>query len=270
MYASCPGLRLRPADAVRRVTPVPPQNSSIKFSGACVRVPLTCGHDNVFLLYLNTGDTKEGAIAGVSCGQFGTVRMKLHCQLRFWETAGYRDLWVRKTVSGRQRNWTTDADSFRIMYHTEPPTDKTIREWYMNSSRVAACALRNEQAVRAFVTVNTVMNFRVPWNEGIHWLAEKIWASEGLRIMQLSATRGGALADPAFGNVVTPADPAFGNVVTTVFTLHLFCYVTLCSKCWTHSSAAVTICTTCVTIKTQNSAPTGYFVTIFVPYNRQL
>ena len=32
------------------------------------------------------------------------------------------------------------------MYHTEPPTDKTIREWYMNSSRVAACALRNEQA----------------------------------------------------------------------------------------------------------------------------
>ena len=39
---------------------------------------------------------------------------------------------------------------FRIMYHTEPPTDKTIREWYMNSSRVAACALRNEQAVRAY------------------------------------------------------------------------------------------------------------------------
>ena len=35
------------------------------------------------------------------------------------------------------------------MYHTEPPTDKTIREWYMNSGRVAACALRNEQAVRA-------------------------------------------------------------------------------------------------------------------------
>ena len=33
------------------------------------------------------------------------------------------------------------------MYHTEPPTDKTIREWYMNSSRVAACALRSEQAV---------------------------------------------------------------------------------------------------------------------------
>ena len=35
------------------------------------------------------------------------------------------------------------------MYHTEPPTHKTIREWYMNSSRVTACALRNEQAVRA-------------------------------------------------------------------------------------------------------------------------
>ena len=39
---------------------------------------------------------------------------------------------------------------FPIMYHTEPPTDKTIREWYLNSSRVAACALRNEQAVRAY------------------------------------------------------------------------------------------------------------------------
>ena len=36
------------------------------------------------------------------------------------------------------------------MYHTEPPTDKRIREWYMNSSRVAACVLRNEQAVRAY------------------------------------------------------------------------------------------------------------------------
>ena len=35
------------------------------------------------------------------------------------------------------------------MYHTGPPTDKTIRELYMNSSRVAACALRNEQTVRA-------------------------------------------------------------------------------------------------------------------------
>ena len=39
---------------------------------------------------------------------------------------------------------------FRIMYHTEPPTEKILREWYMNSSRVAACALRNEQAVRSY------------------------------------------------------------------------------------------------------------------------
>jgi len=37
---------------------------------------------------------------------------------------------------------------FRITYHTEPPTDKTIRECYMNSNRVAACALRKEEAVR--------------------------------------------------------------------------------------------------------------------------
>ena len=42
------------------------------------------------------------------------------------------------------------------MYHTEPPTDKTIREWYMNSSRVAACALRNEQAA-------TLVEFHVPF-----------------------------------------------------------------------------------------------------------
>jgi len=33
------------------------------------------------------------------------------------------------------------------MYHTEPPTDKTIREWYMNSSRVAACSFRSAQAL---------------------------------------------------------------------------------------------------------------------------
>ena len=35
---------------------------------------------------------------------------------------------------------------FRIMYHTEPPTDKTVREWYMNTSRVAACSFRSAQA----------------------------------------------------------------------------------------------------------------------------
>ena len=32
------------------------------------------------------------------------------------------------------------------MYHTEPPTDKKIREWYMNSSRVTACSFRSAQA----------------------------------------------------------------------------------------------------------------------------
>ena len=43
------------------------------------------------------------------------------------------------------------------MYHTEPPTDKTIREWYMNSSRVAACALRKEQAVRSYRPVSVLV-----------------------------------------------------------------------------------------------------------------
>ena len=35
---------------------------------------------------------------------------------------------------------------FRNMYNTESPTDKTIREWYMNSSRMAACSFRSAQA----------------------------------------------------------------------------------------------------------------------------
>ena len=43
------------------------------------------------------------------------------------------------------------------MYHTEPPTHKTIREWYINSSRVDACALQNEQAVRAHVPGRLVL-----------------------------------------------------------------------------------------------------------------
>ena len=49
------------------------------------------------------------------------------------------------------------------MYHTEPPTEKkTIREWYINSSRVTACALRKEQAVRAHRPGRPV-RFAVSW-----------------------------------------------------------------------------------------------------------
>ena len=62
-----------------------------------------------------------------------TVNKKAFCVLEFAKT---------ESIVTVQRK-------FRIMYHTEPPTDKTIRGWYMNSSRVTACALRNEQAVRA-------------------------------------------------------------------------------------------------------------------------
>ena len=62
-----------------------------------------------------------------------TVNKKAFCVLEFVKT---------ESIVTVQRR-------FRIIYHTEPPTDKTIREWYMNSSRVAACALRNEQAVQA-------------------------------------------------------------------------------------------------------------------------
>ena len=63
-----------------------------------------------------------------------TVNKKAFCVLEFAKT---------ESIVTVQRR-------FRIMYHTEPPTDKTIREWYMNSSRVAACALRNEPAVWAY------------------------------------------------------------------------------------------------------------------------
>ena len=59
-----------------------------------------------------------------------TVNKKAFCVLEFAKT---------ESIVTVQRR-------FQIMYHTEPPTDKTIREWYMNFSRVAACALRNEQA----------------------------------------------------------------------------------------------------------------------------
>ena len=58
-----------------------------------------------------------------------TVNKKAFCVLEFAKTE-----WI-VTVQRR----------FRIMYHTQRPTDKTIREWYMNSSRVAACALRKDR-----------------------------------------------------------------------------------------------------------------------------
>ena len=63
-----------------------------------------------------------------------TVNKKAFCVLEFAKTEAI------VTVQRR----------FRIMNHTEPPTDKIIREWYMNSSRVTACALRNEQGSRAY------------------------------------------------------------------------------------------------------------------------
>ena len=53
-----------------------------------------------------------------------TVNKKAFCVLEFAKT---------ESIVTVQRR-------FRIMYHTEPPTYKTIREWYMNSSRVAACS----------------------------------------------------------------------------------------------------------------------------------
>ena len=59
-----------------------------------------------------------------------TVNKKAFCVLEFAKT---------ESIVTVQRR-------FRIMYHTEPPTDKTIRECYMNSSRLATCSFRSAQA----------------------------------------------------------------------------------------------------------------------------
>ena len=79
-----------------------------------------------------------------------TVNKKAFCVLEFAKT---------ESIVTVQRR-------FRIRYHTEPPTDKTIREWYMNSSRVAACALRNEPFMNCFVCrwfcVVMIRNLRCP------------------------------------------------------------------------------------------------------------
>jgi len=44
---------------------------------------ITCSldGDGVSSLWMNKGGTTDSAIAGVSCGQFGTVRLKFHCQI---------------------------------------------------------------------------------------------------------------------------------------------------------------------------------------------
>jgi len=56
-----------------------------------------------------------------------TVNVKAFCVLEFAET---------ESIVTVQRR-------FRIMYHTEPPTDKTIREWYMKfQQRGCLCAAK--------------------------------------------------------------------------------------------------------------------------------
>ena len=64
----------------------------------------------------------------------------------------WRSQWIRK----RSVSWNLPKLSQLWLCNgcfgpctTQNHIQKTIREWYMNSSRVAACALRNEQAVRA-------------------------------------------------------------------------------------------------------------------------
>ena len=75
-----------------------------------------------------------------------TVNKKAFCVLEFAKTGSI------VTVQRR----------FRIMYHAEPSTDKTIREWHMNSSRVAACSFRSSvwymiRNLRCTVTIDSVL-----------------------------------------------------------------------------------------------------------------
>jgi hypothetical protein len=58
----------------------------------------------------NIVGTKDRAISVISCGQFGTVRLKFYCQLPSGEPLD-TELCAGKTVSGRQMNMDTDASS---------------------------------------------------------------------------------------------------------------------------------------------------------------
>ena len=55
----------------------------------------------------------------------------------------------------------------RIMYHTEPPMDKTIREWYMNSSRVAACSFLSIDMLLSAVSILVVAQSSSEFPEGL-------------------------------------------------------------------------------------------------------
>ena len=70
-----------------------------------------------------------------------TVNKKAFCVLEFAKT---------ESIVTVQRR-------FQIMYHTEPPTDKTIREWYMNCFVCRWFCVVHDPKPRCTVTIDSVL-----------------------------------------------------------------------------------------------------------------
>ena len=72
-----------------------------------------------------------------------TVNNKAFCVLEFAKT---------ESIVTVQRR-------FRIMFHTEPPTDKTIREWYMKFQQ-SGCLYAAKRSGRPGPSAETVQRVR--------------------------------------------------------------------------------------------------------------
>jgi len=66
---------------------------------------------------------------------------------------------------------------FRIMYHTEPPTDKTIREWYMKFQQ-SGCLCAAKRSGRPGPSAETVERVREAFVRSPH-------VTKGVHIEQL-------------------------------------------------------------------------------------
>ena len=106
------------------------------------------------------------------------------------------------------------------MYHTEPPTDKTIREWYMNSSRVAACALRNEQAPS---TKKKTWRDSLPIDMLLYAVSVLVVAQSSSEIPE------GLMNNP----VVSPSDIFLSSVTPSVYCTSAYNVTSLYPRCFT-------------------------------------
>ena len=74
-----------------------------------------------------------------------TVNKKAFCVLEFAKT---------ESIVTVQR-------SFRIMYHTEPPTDKTIREWYMKFQQSGCLCAAKRSGLPGPCRVSQELDYRI-------------------------------------------------------------------------------------------------------------